>query len=218
MRYLKKLGLAAVLALVATCGVAGSASATTIDPASTAFTLTATNLSWSVSGGGAFSCTHSAIPGTTPAAGSATTWKTITNTTLSYSGCTMAGFLAISVTPNEGCHTAATAPQLHFMGVTAAAAIGVVTLPSGCSIDFSIPAIGCTLTIPGPQAIGNGTAGAGGIQWTNLATSVADVNSATVSTVHSNGVGVGCPTAGAHTGTLTGNYVRNSATNVTVTP
>jgi hypothetical protein len=218
MRHLKKLGLASVLALVATCGVVGSASATLIEPGSTAFTLTSTNFSWSVSGGGTVSCSTSTISGTTPAVGVATSWKTIAATTLAYSGCTALGFEGISVTSSEGCHTAATSPKLHFMGVTAATAISVVTIPAGCSIDFSTPSIGCTLTIPGPQTIGNGTAGAGGIDWTDLASSTAHFNAVLVPTVHSNGVGFGCATAGNHTMTWTGNYTRSSATNVTVTP
>jgi hypothetical protein len=212
MRHLRKLSLASALALVATCGVVGSASATLIDPASTSVTFTSTNSALAVSGGGNVSCSHSTITGTTPAAGAAATWKAISPMTPTYSSCQALGFVPAFVTPNGSCIV------LHAMGVNAASAIGVVTLPSGCSIDVSIPAIGCTLTIAGPQTIGNGTAGAGGIQWTNLATSVTHVNAATVPSVVSNGVGFGCATAGAHTGTLSGLYTRSSATNVTVTP
>jgi hypothetical protein len=218
MKHLKQLGLASVMALVATCGVVGSASATVIEPAGTAVTLTSTNSAWAVSGGGSFACTDVAFSGTTPAAGAAATWRTITGMTPTYSGCTMSGFLLVTVTPNEGCHTAATAPQLHLMGSDAATAAGVVTLLSGCSIDIAMPSIGCTLTIAGPQTIGNGTTGTGGMRWTDLATSAMHVNAATVPSVVSNGVGFGCATAGSHTMTLSGTYTRTSATNVTVTP
>lgn len=217
MKHLKNLGIASALALMATCGVVGSASATTIEPFNTAVTLTSTNSSLAVSGGGTVSCSNSTISGTTPPAGDATTVKSITNTTLTYSGCTAFGFVGASVTPNAACHSTAR-PVLHTMGVSASSAVGTVTLLSTCSIDVAIPAIGCTLTIAGPQTIGNGSTGAGGIRWTNLAASVADINGATVPSIVSNGTGFGCPTAGAHTGTLTGNYTRTSATNVTVTP
>jgi hypothetical protein len=216
MKYLKKLGLATAVALVATCGIAGAASATTIEPANTAFTLTSTNSILNLSGGGSVSCNHSVLTSDTPAL-SHGTWGTATVTTLAYSGCNFGGLGAASVTPSEGCHTAATSPRLHLMGVNAASAIGTLTLPAACSIDMAIPAIGCTLTITGGQTIGNGTPGAGGINWTNLVTSNAHVNGATVPLIDSNGVGFPCPTAGAHTGTLTGTFVRTSATNVTVT-
>jgi hypothetical protein len=211
MKHLKKLGLASALALVATCGVVGTASATLIEPGSTAVTLTSTNSALAVSGGGTVSCSTSTISGTTPAVGAAATWKTIPTTTLTYSGCTALGFVGASVIANGKC------PILHAMGISATSAVGVVTLPASCSVDVNIAAIGCTLTIAGPQTIGNGTIGTGGIQWTNLASSIAHINTATVPSVVSNGVGFGCATTGAHTGTLSGTYVRSSATNVTVT-
>jgi hypothetical protein len=212
MRHLKKLGLAAALALVATCGVVGTASATLIEPGSTAVTLTSTNWVFMLSGGHTVTCTSATISGTTPAVGTAATWKSIPNTAQTYTGCQAIGFIPTSVTLSGSC------PVLHAMGVSAGSAIGVMTLPSGCSIDISIPSIGCTMTIPGPQSIGNGTAGSGGIQWTNAATSVAHFNSATIPSVVSNGVGFGCGSAGAHTGTVSATYTRTSATNVVVTP
>jgi hypothetical protein len=212
MRHLKKLGLASALALVATCGLVGSASATLIEPGGTAFTLTSTNSTLTIIGSGNVSCTNATISGTTPAVGTAATWKTIPSTTLAYSGCMAIGFFAASVTASGSC------PVLHAMGITATSALAVVTLPSGCSIDIALPGIGCTMTIAGPQTIGNGTAGTGGINWTNAVTSVAHLNAATVPSVVSNGVGFGCPTAGAHTGALSGTYVRSSSTNLIVTP
>jgi hypothetical protein len=212
MKHLRQLGLALTLALVATGGVVGSASATLIEPGSTAVTGTSTNLSLAVSGGGTVSCTSSTASGTTPAVGSAATWKSIPSGTGTASGCTALGFVGASVTPNGSCFV------MHAMGISATSAIIVWTLPSGCSIDIAVPAIGCTLTIAGPQTIGNGTAGAGGINWTNAAASRADINAATVPSIVSNGVGFGCATAGAHTGTLSGTLTRTSATNVTVTP
>jgi hypothetical protein len=167
MKHLKKLGLASVLTLVAICGMVSAASATTIEPANTAFTLTSTNSVLNISGGGGVSCTHSVLTSDTPAL-SHGTWGIATITTLAYGGCNFTGFgINVSVTPSEGCHTAATSLRLHLMGVNAASAIGTLTLPAACSIDMAIPALGCTLTITGGQTLGNGTAGAGGIQWTN---------------------------------------------------
>jgi hypothetical protein len=218
MRHLKKLGLASALALVATFGIVGSASATTIVPAGATTDLFSSNSALAVSGGGSVACTNSDISGTTPAVGDSTTWKSFPGTTLAYSGCTAFGFVGAAVTPNVGCHTTATKPILHAMFVSTLTAIGVVTIPSGCTIDVSIAAVGCTLTIPGPQTVGNGTAGTGGIDYTSTNPAVAHINSAVVPTVISNGVGAGCPTAGHHTGTLTGLYTRTAATsNVTVT-
>jgi hypothetical protein len=215
MKHLKKLGLAGALALVAVSGVAGTASATTISPASTAVTLTSTNSALALSGGGSVTCTSSTIAGTTPASGSAT-WLSIPST-LAYSGCSAFGFSA-SVTPVAACHTTAK-PILHVMSTSATQAVSQVTLPATCTIDVSIPILGCTLTVTGGQTVGNGTSGAGGILWTNSVTkSGAALTAATVSSIDSNGIGAGCSTAGAHTGTLSGNYTITSATNVTVLP
>lgn len=210
MKHLKKLGLAGAI-VVATCGLAGTASATTVDPATTAVTLTSTNSALTVSGSGIpVTCQHSTISGTTPS-GSAT-WLSI-SATLTYSNCTAFG-LAANVSQTAACHNSSTGPQLHVMSPPVAI---VVTLRE-CVIDVNIPSTGCTLTVGGTQTVGNGTGGAGGIGWTNLSTkSVAHLNNATVPSVTSNGTGFLCPTAGAHTGTLSGTYAVASATNVTVT-
>jgi hypothetical protein len=218
MSHSRRLGLALATAVVATCGMVGSASATLIDPASTTGAITSTNLSLAVSGGGAVSCTDTMGSAITPAAGAAATWKTIASPLAGASGCTAFGFVGVAVTPSTGCTTAATGPQLHVMGVNAATATGVITLLSGCSIDLAIPAVGCTLIIAGPQTVGNGTAGAGGYSWTNASPNVIHINSVTIPTIESNGLGAGCPTGGAHTGTLTGTFTRTSGTNMTVTP
>jgi hypothetical protein len=216
MQYLKKLGFATAMALVMTCGVVSSASATTINPLNTAVSITSPNGALSIHGGGAVTCNDTTIHGRTPAVQTHTTWATITNVTLTFSGCT-GFFLPATVTPNAACHTAGTAPSLHVMAVTRSSATAELTL-NGCSIDVSIPSIGCTLTVAGPQTIGNGTTGAGGIQWTNRSPlGRADVNSALLPTVVSNGVGAGCSTAGHHTGTLTGTYDQITPHNVTIT-
>jgi hypothetical protein len=138
--------------------------------------------------------------------------------TLTYSGCTAAGFTE-SVTPSESCSTAATQPLLDVMYNSPSSVAVVVTLRT-CNLTIDIPAIGCQMTITGNhQSLGNGTSGPGGIGWTNLSPkSQAEVNGALVSNVDSNGVGVGCPSAGSHTGTRSGTYTVSSATNVTVTP
>jgi hypothetical protein len=218
MKRLQRLGLVMVMALVVTCGVVGSASATTIEPANTAFTLTATNNMWTV-GTLPASCTHSTMTGTTPASGGAT-WTSLSITTMSYSGCSY-GVVAVTVTPSDGCHTPATAPKLDLMGVSAATAVGRLTLPVGCNINIGIPLFSCDVVVTGGQTIGNGTAGAGGIDWTNrggAVKSMVDFNGAVIPTLHFIGGTLACTSIAGPTGTLTGNYSVASATNLTVTP
>jgi hypothetical protein len=214
MRHLRKLGLATAMTLAATCGMVSTASATTIEPANIEGTLASTNSQLSVDPENApVKCTGSSITVTTGPDTTAT-WASATIDTLTYTNCTaLSGLVAASVTPSEGCHTPAGRLTLHADGN-----VGIITIPLSCSFDIAIPSVGCTLTVTGGQNIGNGTAGAGGIQWTNLSTkSAADLNSAIVENVDSNGTGIGCPAAGHHTGTLTGIYNITSATNVTVT-
>jgi hypothetical protein len=218
MKHLKKLGLASAIALIAVCGMAGSASATTIDHVTTPVSLLSTNSVLSVHGSATITCTSSTLTGVTPDHSRAT-WLQIPGT-LNYSGCTAFGFTA-NITPTESCTTAASQPLVDVMynhGPPVSVAV-VVTLRT-CNITINLPALGCHMTVTGNnQSIGNGTAGVGGIQWTNLSTkSQADVSSTLVSNIDSNGAGVGCPSAGGgHTGTLNGTYTINSATNITVT-
>jgi hypothetical protein len=218
MKHLKKLGLATAMILVATCGMSSAASATTIEPANTEFTLVSTNFSWTVDPEGTtISCTNFTMTGNTGPL-THTTWSSATITTLTVTGCNVLGS-SINVTPSEGCHTAATSPRLDLMGVSTINAGGTLTLPAACSIDFATPTTGCTQTITGGQTIGNGTTGAGGINWTNLSPkSQAHLNRAVVEKFDSNGVGFACPAAGNHTATLSGTYGITSPTNVTVTP
>jgi hypothetical protein len=217
MRLLKKLGGATAVSLVAACGLVGSASATTIEPANTEFTMTSTNSRFIVDTT-PVSCGSSVLTGDTGAL-THTTWASATVTTLAYTGCTAFG-LATTVTPREGCHTPAGRPILHGMGVNATA-IGTITLPASCSIDIAISMTSCAMTITGGQTIGNGTAGTGGIDWTNLgaggAKSVAHFNYAHIPVIDSNGA-IGCPASPTATGTLTGDYNITSATNITITP
>jgi hypothetical protein len=217
MRSIKTLGLAAVMALVlVACVGATTASATTISPANTAFTASSTNSSLAISGGATWACTGSTISGTTPAAGAATTKSTPIS--LSYTNCTFF-FLAATVTVPANCKAGGANPVvLNTMWSSASDIAQTVTIPSGCAITISIPGIGCTLTFAGPQTIGNGSSGAGGIGWTNGTGSVfsfATMNNAFIPSINSSGGGVGCPTAGAHTGTLTGRY---TVTNPTTAP
>jgi hypothetical protein len=218
MRRFKQLGLAGALALVAVSGLAGIASATTMSPASTAVTLSSTNTALAVSGGGSITCSSTTMKGTTPASGGAT-WGTF-RLTIDWTGCTAFGFTA-SVTPNAACNSTAE-EDVHFMSISTSppfTAEFVETVPSACTTDVSIPSTGCTLTITGGQTIGNGTSGTGGIGWTNASPKSSLVfSAATVSSIDSNGVGPACSTAGTHTGTLSGNFVVSSATNVTITP
>jgi hypothetical protein len=221
MKHLKKVGFATLSALiVAACVGATSASATTIcvgggvtapctdgHPGG-AVTLASTNSSLAVSGGGTVSCNTSTISGTAPS--TTATWLSFP-VTLSYSGCT-AFFFPASVTVPANCSATGANPiRLDAMYNQAAApqGVGLVTIPAGCDITVEIPSIGCDLTVAGPQTIGNGGTGTGGISWTNGNSSTrssASLNSATLPTIESNGVGFGCPSAGAHSGTLTGTY------------
>jgi hypothetical protein len=207
MRYLKQ-GLACAAALAAVCGLAEAVSATTIDPAGTALTLTSTNFALAVSGGGTLTCTSSTLTGTTPAAGDATTWKSIPLTPV-WTGCTAFG-LAATVNPSHSCHTAGTQPVLHLHAGPPARGVFTWNL---CTIHIVTHATGCTQVIPSQGSLTTG------ITWTNVSPkSALTFSAAPVSTVTSNGVGFGCPSAGVHTATWSGNYTISSATNVTVTP
>jgi hypothetical protein len=221
MKHLKKLGLATALTMAATSGMVSTASATTVEPANSEVTLVSTNTTFTVDPEGApITCSSSIVTGDTGPL-THTTWASaVKKTTVTVSGCTaLSGFLVASVTSSEGCQTPAGTPIVHAMGVSVTTALAVITLPAICSFDIALPSIGCTLTITGGQTIGNGTAGVGGIRWTNLnPKSSIDFNSVTVAQTDSNGVGFGCPAAGVHTGTLSGILNLTSPTNVTVTP
>jgi hypothetical protein len=230
MRHLKQLGLAAVMAIVVVASAgATSASATTICVGGAvtapctdghpggAVALTSTNVSFSIHGGFAFSCTDSTITGTAPATSATTVSFSVTP---AWSGCT--ALAPVTITTSEGCSTAATAPRLNLMWNQAAApqAAAQLALPAGCDIDIAIPAFGCTMVATGGQTIGNGSSGAGGLGWTNGVPSTSsrlDLSAALVANVDSNGVGAVCPTAGAHSLTLTGSYnIASGAAGVTV--
>lgn len=216
MRYLKHLAPIGAAALLAASVLAGSASATTLSPASTAFTATATNWTLTVSGSAVpITCAHSTISGTTPASGGVT-WVSQPYTE-NWAGCTMGGF-PLTVNPSHSCHTAGTQPILHIHQITPLHSVQQLT-DNGCTIHIVNHITGCTERIPPGLTIGNGTAGVGGSVWRNLSPkSALDFNTTTVPTVVSNGVGSGCPPAGAQTGAISANFTIVSATNVTVTP
>jgi hypothetical protein len=220
MKHLKQAGLAAVMALVlVACVGASSASATTICVGGTitgpctdghpggAVALTSTNSSLLVHGASSINCTHSAITGTAPA----TTATTLTiPVTLEYSSCTAFGVAGATVTVPANCRVGgANAVTLSVMWnqATAPQATASVTIPTGCTITVNVPLITCTVTISGHQTI-NGITITNGNSTT--ATS-AELESALLSSavVHPGG-GFGCPTAGAHTGTLLGTYLVSS--------
>jgi hypothetical protein len=207
MRHMKH-GLVWAVALAAACGLAETASATTIDPPNTAFSMTSTTFSLNTSGGiGPTTCTHATLTGTTPAAGAAT-WKSIP-VTPRWVGCTEGGF-PLTVNPSHACHTLGTSPILHLHS----SGLGFVTW-NGCTIHVVNHATGCTKRWFGFLGSTTGV----GITWTNRSPkSALDFNTATASTIVSNGIGIGCPSAGAHTGTVSATYTIDSATNVTVTP
>jgi hypothetical protein len=223
VRTIKTLGLAAVaaLALTALVGVPSASATTTFcvvgsaDPNGVcpagqgpggAVVGTSTNSSLAVSGGGTVSCSNSTISGTAPA-----TEHSVADPsapiTLRYSGCT-AFFFAASVTPSAACDPGGAAPLRLNAHFAAGGSWTTVTIPSGCTITISVPAISCTVTVSGAQTIGNGTAGAGGQAWTNgnASTPSTDVINSNALTAVSSGGGAGCPSAGSHGGTLTGTY------------
>jgi hypothetical protein len=229
MRLLNKLGLATMLIVLAVaCVGVTSASATTVCVGGTvtapctdghpggAVSLTSTNFAWSIHGSFTFSCSHSTIAGTAPATSATTVAIPVAP---AWSGCT--AFAPVTITPGEGCGTAATAPRLDVMWnqATAPQAAAQLTLPAGCDIDLAIPSVGCTMVVTGGQTIGNGTSGTGGLGWTNGVPSTSsrlDVGSPSVA-MESNGVGGLCASAGAHTITLSGNYnIAAGAAGVTV--
>jgi hypothetical protein len=218
MKRLQQLGLAAAMILATTCGLAGTASATTVEPANTEFTMTSTNSAVTFFPENVpYSCTSSTITADTGPL-SASTWSTATITSLTFAGCTVDTVLLATVTTSERCQTPGSRPTLELMGATAGTAVGRITLPIGCDIVVTVVLGDCTTKITGGQTIGNGTAGAGGIDWTNRSPkSVLHFNSAHIPVAESNGV-MGCVTAGAHTGALIGDYSVSSATNLTVTP
>jgi hypothetical protein len=210
MKQFKTLGLAVMMALVlAACFGATSASATTVcvggattapcpagsHPGGTVI-LSSTNSSLLVHGASTISCTHSTIHGTAPSTTATTVQIPVT---LTYSSCTAFGIAGASVNVGPACQD-----KITLTVMTGSAQF--VTIPSGCTIDVSVPAINCTVTIPGEQTIGENN----GIAWTNgtaTAFSHATLTNALVTDIVVDpGGGFGCPTAGTHTGTLNGTY------------
>jgi hypothetical protein len=205
MKHLKQTGLAAAMVLVLlACVGATSASATTISPANTAFVLTSTNSSLSVHGSSTINCTNGTVGGTTPS-GTATT-LTIP-VTVAYSGCTAFGVAPASVTVPAACKVGgASAIKLNLMYNSLVDITGAVTIPSGCTITIHVPVLSCTITISGEQTIGASS----GMIWqagSGSVFAVLELLSALLPSISVDaGGGFGCPTAGAHTGTLNGTY------------
>jgi hypothetical protein len=204
MKSYKQCAAAAATALVMACAGAGSASATTISPATV---LSSANSSLTVSGGGQITCSNATISGTTPPGTAAVLTM---NVTLAYTGCTAFFVFPATVTvPSPCAATGGNAVTLHVKYNSSTDIAALVTIPSGCTITASIPGDSCTLTFAGAQTIGNGSSGTGGISWSNGSSTVrstATANTATIPSVASSGGGFGCPSAGAHTGTLGGSY------------
>lgn len=202
-----KLVIACALAMSA---FASTASATTITPANTNVTLTSTNSQLSTSAG-SISCAHSTVTGNT---GSGTAHIRSFNVSLAYENCTAFGFPA-NVT---GCTT--TTSSNIVLSVTYASSTdirGRVHIPSGCTIkiEYTTFAGTCVLDVNGPQTVGNGTSGAGGIKWDNHvvgSASRATFNSPTVNVTSTNPGVFGCSSG---SGTLSGTYVANPS-NITV--
>jgi hypothetical protein len=224
MRHLKVMGLVATLAcaIVASIGVSPAAattacvSGTVVAPCTGghpggAFVLTGTGtgaptgFSLGISGAPTILCSDTQISGTAPAT-SATTLSipvSLTQTNCSF------GIPMVATAPTACQAHGASAIRLNLMWNQSAAPQGSMslTIPSGCTITYENAAIACTLTIAGPQTIGNGGTGVGGGGWTNGVSPVfssADFNSMTIPLVTSSGGNPACPAAGAHTGFLGG--------------
>jgi hypothetical protein len=219
MKRLKKRHLLGVLAAVAMSCLGATPSSATTSMDGGAFSLTSFAVTWTITGLGAqILCPDSVMSGTTPA-GTATTTLAVP-VTLSYAQCFVSS-VPVTITPSEQCNTPAHSLQLNIMRNQPAIpqASAQLTLPSTCTIDLSFPTVGCTMLITGDQTIGNGTTGIGGGAWTNVAPkSAVHFIQATVPDLQSNGVGLGCPSAGTHSATLTNTYTVSTVTNVTVTP
>jgi hypothetical protein len=206
MRHLRNFGLAVAIALM--MAWAASASATTIFPMNSVFSLTGTNVKLLVSGGGTIVCADSIISGVTPS-GTAMTLSARIN--LSFSDCNLGGFPATVSVPSA-CSAAGASPihlNVKYNGSTGPQASATFSITSGCTITADIPGLICTMTISGAQTIGNGLSGTGGIGITNGTSSTktsASLNSATIPSAISSGGFFGCSSAGPHTGTLTGPY------------
>jgi hypothetical protein len=216
MKHLKQAGLVMALVLVACVG-ATSASATTIEPTGTAVTLTSTYSNLVIHGAPTLSCTGSTITGTTPTISAASLTIPIN---LNYTGCSAFSSLVVTtITVPAVCTAAgASAVKLNVTGETATTATADVFIPAGCTITLETPAIFCTTTISGPQ-----TTGQFNIMNGNASTRTSGtLSGALLDAIVDNTAGTfGCPTAGAHTGTLNGTYnVTTPAANpgITVTP
>jgi hypothetical protein len=159
--------------------------------------LTSTNSQLVVdgSGGGSIQCSTSTIHGVAPAISAPTLQIP---STLAYSGCTAFGFIPATVNVGSGCHPVTL--DVTFRSSTDATA--GVTVPSGCRFDVSIPAISCTVTINGPFTLGATIVNGTSTRKTHATVTSGDVPNVTV---HPGG-GFGCPSAGSHTGTLSGTY------------
>jgi hypothetical protein len=198
--------------------VVGTTNTNDCDTASTGpggtLSLTSTNTSLAISGGGDVTCTHTTLTGTAPSENATDT--VATPITFRPTGST-AFFLAATVGTTSACNPGGTAPiTLNLTATPVISPYSTLTIPTGCTITANIASIGCTLTIKGPQTIGNDTPSTtGGQTWTNGTASVAStdiINSSTVSTVISNGVGFGCSTAGHHTAVLKGTFAVTTPT------
>jgi hypothetical protein len=167
-----------------------------------AFTLTSSNFALAVHGASTFQCTSSTISGTAPATAATTLSIPVT---LAYSGCVVFGISPITISVPAACQERIT---LKAMFIQAAAPQGSasLTVPSGCTITTSQPSISCTMTVSGEQTVGatwaNGTATA--------RSHLTLTSTPALALVVEPGGGFGCPSAGAHTATLSATYAVTS--------
>jgi hypothetical protein len=217
MKPLRKLGLV-VMAVMAVGSLGGSSAlATTITPANTVVTFTSTHVRLTIAGssGGIIDCADSVITATTPAA-TAVTWAAM-RATLTYDGCLAGLTFPSTITMSEGCRTLSRTPTLDMMYLhaTAPQSTAKLTFPVGCGLDVVTPAFSCTLTVRGPQTVGNATTGTGSIAFTNGSPAIMDFTTAVLPDVTALPGGFFCATTTQSADSLVGSYSATSAFHVT---
>lgn len=212
MKHPKRLWLAGAVVMTA-CGLTAPADATQLTPTGTEVTFQSTNFLMTAHNGLSFRATSS-MTATLPATSS--TWVAVP-VTLSFSNCTANGALPCTFHVGEGCHTAASQPILHVMGIGSNQAMSTITVPNGCNITQTIPSVGCTLTINGPQTISSDTIGFGGMHLTGGSSATIHLNNTLIRDMIAHGpTSATCATSPTHTasGTITGTYTSNRTVDV----
>lgn len=170
----------AAAAVVALSAAGGATSASAYSISGGAYTGVGAHHTFSVGGGAyTFSCSSSSFPGTATGADT-------TSFTPSYSGCTHLGFpLLVSQSGTW---------DLKVTGSSGLVYSGALEIPAGTSTTMSIPLMGCTFVVAGPQTFG-------GVSMINYATGV-NLSAAASSIAYT---ATGCPFGSGTDGTYNSN-------------